>query len=172
VGTGSPLAVAAGTRIEDVNLANGPDGRLWLMWQDSSKRQLFTARTNPAATRIGAVVTVAPPPRTTIVWKLNGQGSLGPLDLLAHVSTPGSIASWHTQVLPGLSLRCSSRKQTVTCAVTDAGSPVAGATVKLGGKTLKTGGKGTATTSLASGRVEATASKAGYTAATTNLRVG
>jgi len=171
VGTGSPLVVAAGTRIEDVNLANGPDGRLWLMWQDSSKRQVFAARTNAAATRVGAVVAVAPPPRTSTVWKLGGQGSLGPLDLLAHVSTPGSIASWHTQVPPGLSLKCSSKKLTVTCAVTDAGSPVAGAAIKLGGKTVTTGVKGTASTSVAAGRVEATASKAGYAAATVTLRV-
>ena len=55
--------------------------------------------------------------------------------------------------------------------VTDAGDPVAGASVKAAGKTLKTNASGRATLAKApSGRVKATASKAAYAAASANVR--
>lgn len=171
VGRATPLRVAAGGRIEDVGLARGPGGRLWVFWQDSGKRGLYATRTNAAATRAGAVVPVAPPPGTATVWKLGGEGSLGPLDLFAHASTSGgSLATWHTQVLPGLSLSCSAGKA-VTCIVTDAGEPVAGARVKIGGKTLTSSGKGTVTVRLPRGTYTAQATKAGYTGASDKVRV-
>jgi hypothetical protein len=68
-------------------------------------------------------------------------------------------------VLPGLTLRCAAKKGGATCRVTDAGAPVAGATVKAGGKTAKTAGSGVASLTLAKGSYPATATKAGYTPA-------
>jgi hypothetical protein len=54
--------------------------------------------------------------------------------------------------------------------VLDAGDPVKGARVKVGGKSGTTDGKGRATLSLKSRRpVRATATRAGYTAATKRL---
>lgn len=170
IGGGARL-IARGPNIQDVNLTRGPDGRLWVIWQDGTRRQLYAARTNKPANRVGAVVTLGPPPRTTSIWDVFGEGSLGPLDLLAHVTTGGSLATWHRQVLPGLSLSCTVRRKRVTCTVKDAGDPVAKATVKVGGKTGTTGARGTASTTLRSGLHRATATRRGYTSTITSVRV-
>lgn len=169
---GAPRLIAKGPDIEDVNLTRGPDGRLWVIWQDGTRRQFYAARTNKPATKVGAIVTVPPPPGTSAIWDVFGEGSLGPLDLLAHVSTRGSLATWHRQVLPGLSLSCAARRKKVTCAVKDAGDPVARATVKVGGKTARTGARGTASTTVRrSGLYRATATRRGYAPAIASIRV-
>jgi hypothetical protein len=135
------------------------------MWHEGGSNELFAARTNKAATRFGPVVTVKPPPSTSSVWKLKGEGTRGPLDLLASVSTGSSLAAWHTQVLPPLSIGAKKNTDAVTLTVTDASDPVAGAKVTYAGKTLTTNAKGQATTKLAASATQATASKAGYSGA-------
>jgi hypothetical protein len=78
---------------------------------------------------------------------------------------------WHQQVWPRLSLTGARAGATIVFRVTDAGDPVAGASVKAAGKTLKTNATGRATLARApSGRVKATASKAGYTSAAAAVR--
>jgi hypothetical protein len=69
-----------------------------------AERRVFATRTNKAATRAGAIVSTKPPPGTSTIWRLAGEGSAGPLDVLLHVTAGGSIATWHTQVLPRLLL--------------------------------------------------------------------
>jgi hypothetical protein len=91
------------------------------------------------------------------------------LDLLASVGTGSALATWHTQVRPPLALSASRSKAKVTFRVTDAGDPVAGATVKVAGKSLKTNASGRATTTLRGGGT-ATASKGSYAPA--SARVG
>jgi hypothetical protein len=169
VGGGALVLGKGGKDVEHVNLARGPDGRLWIMWADSGR--LYAARTNRSATKVGAIVRVGPPPGTSTVWDVFGEGSLGPLDMLGHVSVGSAISTWHRQVLPGLSLSCVARGKTVRCLVADAGDPVSGATVKIGGKQLKTGGTGTVSAKLPSGAFAAVASKPGYTGATARVRV-
>lgn len=166
---GRAIAVATGRDIEDVNLARGPGGRLWVMWQDSGR--LRVTRTNNTATKAGAIVNVPSPPGTSSMWDVFGEGSLGPLDLLAHVTAQGGLATWHRQVLPGLTLKCSAKRNGATCRVTDSGAPVAGAKVRAGGKTATTAGSGTASLSLGSGRYAVTATKAGYSPASARVRV-
>ncbi len=100
---GRAIVVATGRDIEDVNLARGPEGRLWVMWQDSGR--LRAARTNKAATKAGAIVNVPSPPGTSSLWDVFGEGSLGTLDVFAHVSARGGLATWHRQVLAGLTLQ-------------------------------------------------------------------
>ena len=170
VGAKKALAAGGSPDVEDVNVAAGPEGRLWVMWHDGqSSKTLFVRRTNKAATRFGPLVRVKPPSGTTSVWKLKGEGSLGALDLLASVSTGKALSTWHTQVQPPLSLSAKRQKNTVTFRVTDAGDPVAGATVAVAGKNLQTNAAGTAKTSLAAAG-KATASKGGYAPA--SVRVG
>jgi hypothetical protein len=166
---GRSMAIAAGRDIEDVNLARGPDGRLWIMWHDSGV--IRAVRTNKAATKAGATVNVKPPPGTSSLWDVFGEGSLGPLDLLAHVTARGGLATWHKQVLPGLTLKCSAKRTGATCRVTDAGAPVAGAKVRAGGKSATTAGSGIASLSLPSGRYAVAATKAGYSPASARVRV-
>jgi hypothetical protein len=166
---GRVLTVARGADVEDVNLARGPNGRLWLMWHDSG--HLAATRTNPAATKAGAIVRLSPPPGTSSLWDVFGEGSLGRLDLLAHVTARGGLATWHRHVLPGLTLKCVAKRTGATCRVTDAGAPVAGAKVRAGGKTATTAGSGMASLTLASGGYAVTATKAGYSPAKATVRV-
>ena len=157
---GKSLVVGKGADVEDVSASVGPEGRIWVAWHDGKTKQVFAVRTNKAATRVGPVVTVKPPPGATDMWKLTGEGALGQLDLLVSATTKGSLATWHTQVLPPLSLAAKKGKSAVTFVVTDAGDPVAGAKVSFAGKSVTTNAAGKATAPSGSGKAKAT--KAGY----------
>ena len=168
VDTAKPQIVMKADRNEHANVAAAPDGRLWLMWEQNGT--IYAARTNKAASKVGAANTLKPPGGGTI-YRLNGEGSAGPLDLIANVQTGGGNAYWHQQVWPKLSLTGARAGKNIVFRVTDAGDPVAGASVKAAGKILKTNASGRATlTQAPSGRVKASASKAGYAAATTTVR--
>jgi hypothetical protein len=94
--------------------------------------------------------------------------------VLALLDPPNAdIANWQTRILPGLTLAAKKGKNgKVTFRVTDAGSKVSGAKVKIKGDGSKgTGGKGTAKFTLAAGRYTVSASKAGYTPDSLKLRV-
>ncbi|HEY7178805.1 MAG TPA: hypothetical protein VH305_06495 [Gaiella sp.] len=169
VGSAKPIAAGGSPDVEDPNAAPGPDGRLWVMWHDGQhSRTIFVRRTNKAVTRFGPLLRVRPPGGATAIWKLNGEGSVGPLDLLAAVTTGSSLATWHTQVLPPLALAAARTKGTVAFRVTDAGDPVAGAKVHVGGKTLTTNAAGRASLPLA-GAAKATATMGGYSPASIGI---
>ncbi len=168
----APMVVAKAPGARFANIAAGPEGRLWVMW--SQGERLYAARSNRAATHFGPIVSVAPPRGTSSVWKVGGEGSNGPLDLLASLSVESEgLATWHTQVFPPLALTASpaqvsaAQGGSVTLQVTDAGDAVAGATVKVGSQALQTDDNGRATLQLAKGSkvgtLAATASMAGYT---------
>ena len=172
VDTAKPQIVLKADRNEHANVAAAPDGRLWLMWEQNET--IFAARTNKTASRVGAANALKPPSGGTI-YRLNGEGSSGPLDLIANLQAGGQQGFWHQQVWPKLSLTSATRTtgsgRTITFRVLDAGDPVAGATVKAGGKSLKTAANGQAILKLAnSARVKATASKAGYAPASATVR--
>lgn len=162
---GKPIVAGRGRDVEDVNIAAAPNGRLWVMWHEGGSRELFATRTNKAATRFGSVVKLEPPAGASSVWKLKGEGSSGPLDVLAAVSTGSSLAAWHTQVRPPLSVGATKSAAGVTFSVTDAGDPVAGAKVVYAGKAQTTNTKGQAIAPLAKGAGKATATMPGYTGA-------
>ena len=167
VDTAKPHLVLKADRNEHANVAPAPEGRLWLMWEQNGT--IFAARTNRSATRVGGVNAIRPPSGATI-YRLNGEGSAGPLDLVANMSAGGQYLL-HQQVWPKLQVAGKRAGKTIVFTVTDAGDPVAAAQVKAAGKTLKTAGNGRAVLAKApSGRVKASASKAGYAAATTTVR--
>lgn len=174
---GAAQPVAKTKAAEDINIAAGPEGRLWVMWDEGSPRTIFAARTNKAATKLGPVQQVTPPAGTDAIWKLKGEGSLGPLDLLANVRQGTPQATWHTQVWPPLALSARARtvrgedgkdRREVVFSVTDVGDPVPGARIAFGGRTLTTdaGGKAVVATAAAG---KATATKQWYTAATATV---
>jgi hypothetical protein len=168
VDTSNPHLVIKSDGNRHANVAAAPDGRLWLMWEQNGT--IFAARTNKSATKVGAANRIKAPGSRT-VYRLNGEGSAGPLDLVAN----DGEGLWHQQVWPKLQLTASSRRsgggRTITFRVLDAGDPVAGATVKAGGRSLKTAANGQATLKQAkAARVKATASKAGYAPASTTVR--
>jgi len=114
---------------------------------------------------------IAAPSGTTSIWKLNGEGSLGALDAFTSVSTSGSLATWHQQVLPALNVKTTGGKKKATFVVTDAGDPVAGASIAVGGKKLTTNAAGRATVALRKGAYRARATSAGYVAGAASVRV-
>ncbi len=158
-----PHLVLKADRNEHANVAAAPEGRLWLMWEVNGT--IFATRTNKAATKAGAVNALKAPGSRT-VYRLNGEGSAGPLDLIVN----DGRGLWHQQVWPKLQLTASRSGGNVVFGVFDAGDPVAGATVKAGGKTLRTAANGRATLQQAAARVKATATKAGYAPASVSVR--
>jgi hypothetical protein len=151
-------------------VAAAPGGRLWVFWARDDV--LFAARSNSAASRFGQVVSLEPPKGTTSVFSLSGEGSRGPLDLLVNVQRSAGTGFWHQRVLPGLTLTAQPTPGGFLFKVTDAGTPVSGATVRVGSVEAKTGKKGTVGFKLRAGRYRAIASKAFYAPASTRVRVG
>ncbi len=159
--TATPITVAEGTDVEAVNIAAEPDGRLWVMWEDAQDRTLHAVRTSPDASVIGGEVTFAAPVGTRTVWKLKGIAGDDGLDVFTSVATPGAdAATWHAEILPGLTVEKTGKKKQVVLEVTDAGRPVKGAVVRVGRRSLKTNKKGRTKAARLKGTAEVT--KSGY----------
>jgi hypothetical protein len=180
-GTAAPMVIAKASGAHLVNISAGPEGRLWVMWERN--RRVYATRSNRDATRFGAIVEVAPPAgkAESGVYKVKGEGSVWPLDLFVACQSIQELATYHTQVLPGLSLTASPQSisaaqgGTVTFQVTDAGDPVAGATIAVAGKTLTTDAQGRAgyvvPKGAKAGSISGTATKAEYTPMSTRVAV-
>jgi hypothetical protein len=163
-------------------IAATPDGRLWVAW--TSKDRIYARRSNATVTAWGATTSIPAQKGTGTVFKVALDAQAGVLDVFgAFAPTAGStVQTWHSQMQPGLTLTASPSKlkaggsaHKVTLKVTDAGSPVKGATVKLAGKSGTTGAAGTASFSLGPLRgaqlLRARGTRAGYVAATTSVHV-
>jgi hypothetical protein len=177
-GGGAPLVVARVRGARVVNGATAPEGRLWVMWMAGNR--LYATRSNRAATRFGPTVSTAPPSGTQSIWKLTGEGGLGPLDLFTAVTTGDGLATWQTRLFPALTLSAgrasvpAGDSATVTFTVTDAGDPVGDATVTLGDRTATSDGAGRVVFSLrpaAAGRLQARAESPGYVSASAAVAV-
>jgi hypothetical protein len=166
-----PQLVIPASGARHVNVAAAPEGRLWLVWERSGS--IYATRTNKAATRVGPATALKPPAGGS-VYRLNAEGSAGPLDLIANVGGGGQ-SLWHQQVLPRLqivskSAKAASGRRTIEVRVLDAGDPVAGAKVVVAGKSGATGAKGSVVFSAgSSAKVKAAASKPGYAPATASV---
>lgn len=185
VGAAGAKVIKTSRDAEHTTLAAAPGGRLWVAWEakDHGNRILAT-RTNPAATKFGAIVATKPPKGTDAIHRLNVEGSRGYLDLVALVDRGGNdIAHWTARLRPGLTLAAKPKRveagKKVVFRVSDAGAPVKGAEVELslGGEhpAKQTNAKGKATIkvpgSTGPGRYQATASKGGYATAKRKVRV-
>jgi hypothetical protein len=186
---GTTTSRKVGINVESLagtTIAATPDNRLWVAWsaQVGSVRRVVARRSNPGATKWGQPVTVKPPPKTSSFWELFGEGNPdGALDVLALVTTPAGIATWHSQLEPGLTLTAvpakikRSVKTEVEFTVTDAGSPVKGAKVKCAGKSGTTGAGGTVKLKLGkfskkkTGVYTAVATRDGYALGKTGVKV-
>jgi hypothetical protein len=127
-----------------VALAAGKQGRLTVLWYDTVQNKIHAVRTNTAATAFGTDRTISPPPNTSTIESVQGEGTFGRLDVLVNdqLSTAGfPVTLWQTQILAGLSLTASPAKfsntaaHTVTFAVKDAKQAVQGAKVSCKGLT-------------------------------------
>lgn len=158
VGTAKPIAVPSSANAYGVSIAQGPAGRIWVAWYNSASNRVFVTRTNKAGTRFGAVKSYATPCAEHGLLGLGGS-PLPRLDIgmqclnNAHLQAEQFV----TQVRAGLMLgipgpvHVGSSGATVKITVTDAGDPVAGATVNVNGKTVTTNAAGQATFHLPGG---------------------
>jgi hypothetical protein len=149
LGSSKALIVKSGDDVLVADAATGPGGRMWVFWYDRGHPVIHAARTNPAATRIGAVCNVTTPHKNTDVYKLAGNGSRGPLQLFINSGPNLDKTQIYAKVVePCLSVRVApssvSSGHSVKVIVTDAGTPVAHATVSLLGAHKKTNRHGVA----------------------------
>lgn len=160
-----------------MGVATGLGGRIWVMWGDDSGGVAVT-RSNKAVTRFEPIQRLSSGAFT--LYRLSGDGRLGPLDLFADEipNAKGSLpptGSFYGRVLPELSGAISvspvKNKKGVVIAhklkvvVTDAGDAVAGAKVAVKGKSAKTNSSGVAKLTLpgsVSGKATVTVTDGGY----------
>jgi hypothetical protein len=173
------VPVPKGASVLTAGLAPGPDGRLWVFY--GNERTTYVTRTSRHVSSFEPVQALKSPPKTVQYFRLEGEGSAGPLDLFADITVDGQSkdGSYHTQVHPKLSLRASkslvkNKKGAVTAVritvhVNDAGDPVKGAKVTgLPGGSKATGATGTVAVTVPAGKhgtFALTAKKAGYVVA-------
>jgi hypothetical protein len=174
VGTGRTMDIAASGRVGRISLTSDPAGRLWLVYAKDNKVKAI--HTNRAATAFGAQGSWGAPRGTDTLWHTAAVGTTGGLDVvISSNGTDGKINVWHTQALRTLSVTAAvshpRRGTTVTFTVTDAGDPVAGATVKFRGGSYRTNAAGKASVRSSRGRFPVTAKKDGYNAGATSVRV-
>jgi hypothetical protein len=177
----APMVLAGAHNARFVNIAQGPEGRLWVMWVDGVTLNFM--RSNRAATRFGPVLSLAPPKGTASVYKLKGEGLPGPLDIFVHANNDAAkeLATWHTQVLPPLSVSArpvtlnGDQGGTALFEATDVGDPVEGVAITVAGKTVTTDTQGQVSIELPKGTMPgtltATGSKTGYKSASTKLTI-
>ncbi|MEZ5117637.1 MAG: hypothetical protein R2737_15355 [Candidatus Nanopelagicales bacterium] len=180
VGTTRVLRVPGSRNAEFPSVSTGPGGRLWVSWVDRTGTDTVKAvRTNTSATRFGAVVGLRGPRLTDPIWHQVGDGAAGPLDVVVTASRGQAINVYHSQLRPGLTVTVKPvkvpKRKSFVVSVTDAGSAVAGAKVKVFGKTFTTNAKGLVGLSVPfsakKGANPITVTKSGYAGAKASVRV-
>ena len=149
VGASKPVVTmkAGPYGVGDIVLVAAPKGRLWLYWED--RNDWRATRSNKAATKFGPVTVVKLPNKNDIEnIMIAGNGSAGPLEAIATVTTPSNANQIiGRQIRPRLSIAAAhsvKRGKKLSVKVTDAGDPVKGATVHFAGHKAKTNSKGVA----------------------------
>ena len=180
VGASKPVVTmkAGPYGVGDVVLVPAPKGRLWLYWQD--RNDWRATRSNKAATKFGRVTVVQLPNKNDIEnIMIAGNGSAGPLEAIATVTTPSnSNQIIGRQIRPRLSIAAAhsvKRGKKLRVKVTDAGDPVKGATVHFAGHKAKTNSKGVARLRVSkhagTGSTKLTATIKGYAPITTKVKI-
>ena len=152
---GGTVVVAHGAGYLYANVFPAPSGRLWVAWYPGTGNDLFVTRSSTDMAKFEPVQTLPLPAGSQLNDNaLYGESSAGPLDLFASQTIGTTSGFLFTHVLPALSV--SSVEVPVTSnmgkrlgheiklSVTDAGDPIAGATVTLGREHLRTDAEGVA----------------------------
>jgi hypothetical protein len=176
------LAKASGQAFETAALAAGPDGRLWVAWTRGETSGMFVRDSNQTLTGWSPVHRVPLPSGAIDVAQLDANAQTGRLDLVARFNPPSAnqISLQTRQVLPALNFSAQPvrfdhhHRTTINFLVTDAGTPLAGATVSVAGERATTNAGGKASLTLGPyarrKRLAATAAHAGYYSASLTLR--
>jgi hypothetical protein len=179
----SAVVAEGGGEHRTVTVAGAPDGRVWVLWEQrtaSGAPRVFARRSNPDVTTFGETVSFAPPPKASDGWKLDADAQTGKADVLGSFTTPEGLATWHTQILPGLTLVTQKAKHlkggrvSIKVRVLDAGAPVSGASISAAGHKVKTGADGRATYTLRAGKrrsLTLAATRAGYGAGSAKVKI-
>ena len=183
---GGSVAVGSvsGITAKVLGTATGLDGRIWVFWGDEGGG-LAVTRSNKAVTKFETIQKVNP--QAFSLYRIGGDGRLGPLDLLVEMipNSSGNVAgTFYTRVLPILSdstkvVAVKRKSGTVTgheltVTVSDAGDAVPGATVTVKGSRKKTDAKGRAELTLPvsmSGTIQITIAAPGYQTLTAQASV-
>jgi hypothetical protein len=163
-----------GLHAKVVGDATGPGGRIWVMWYGNigTKGIIAVTRSNKAVTRFEPIQRFQFAD-WAFLYVLQGDGRLGPLDMLMNGTPPTQPlvpGIYYSRMLPELSATASAHKTKsgkfkLKVKVTDAGDPVSGAKVSAAGQSQPTNGKGHAKltiTGAAGSHVTVTISAAGY----------
>ena len=175
VDTGATLDFPVSGNVRSVSMGADPAGRIWVAWNQSDRMR--AVHTNRAGTVLGSIGSWGAPRGTDTMWKTTTSGSEGGADVVVTATTQSAINVWHTQIQRTLTVSAdpgtARRGGRVTFSVTDAGDPVAGATVRFGSRTGRTNaaGKATITAPGSRGTARATARKAGFNPNLTSVRV-
>lgn len=158
--TSIPVGKLKSVPAVETDVATGPEGRVWVMWgtgqaPDSKFGRIAVTRSNKARTSFEPVQVFDIDPGT--LWRLYGDGRLGPLDLLTNLTpnvTPAAPTGiFYARVRPVLTADLGAKQvkkgtYKVGVRVTDAGDPVPGADVTVNGSHAKTNMAGTAKVSV------------------------
>jgi hypothetical protein len=142
------LKVPGSANSDQVGLASGPAGRLWVFWSTAQHNVVHAVRTNGAVTKFEPQQTFTSPDTVTADA---GEGTPGPLDLVINSAIRvGSSDNelFYRRVPARLTVAASVHKGVATVTVTDAGTAVKGATVSYSGHKVKTAANGKATISV------------------------
>jgi hypothetical protein len=173
VGSGRIVKPSSAGTAQRISIAAAPSGRLWVFWKNGGR--IFATRSNMAVTKFEPIQKIAAPGGSSVtVFDLAGEGSLGPLDILALAQpASGAVADYHQRVLPTLVLRAKAGRAGKTVfSVTDAGDPVKAAIIKVQHRRRAATDKtGTATLRLGHGKHAVTATKTGYAKVSLSLHV-
>jgi hypothetical protein len=156
LGSSKSLLFGAGNDVAVADIAPGAGGRLWVIWFDRGHAVIHVARTNVAATRIGATCAVTTPHDEQYIYSLAGDGAKGPLQVVINGGSNISATKiYSTVVQPCLQVSVSPSHVApgghVTVSVSDAGSPVGGAHVVILGVGATTDSHGVAHLRIPSG---------------------
>jgi hypothetical protein len=181
LGTAKTVTINVTDNTDRMTLGVGSGGRIWLLTHDSGTGLLYVTRSNKAVTKFGPVKKIKPPAKTSGVYRMAIDGSVGRGDIVADVGTTTGVDNiWHTQVIPGLTMTASAKKwsgnsaKKVTFSVKDAGDAVSGSKVRAGTRSCTTGGNGTCAITfpkLPPQKITATATAAGYAKAKVKLTI-
>jgi hypothetical protein len=106
VGSSTVRKIPKTSGADSVAISRGPQGRLWIAWENNSTVKAYAVRTNKAATKFGAVQTLGRPAGTSSIYKIAIEGTAAKADVV--INTGNGL--FHQQVLPGLKLSASPTK--------------------------------------------------------------
>ena len=158
-GASRPVPVPAGAQVTAVGVFTGPGGRLWVAF--GNRGTIWVTRTSKSLSRFEPLQTLATPARAFNLLRLEGEGSAGALDLFADVLVNGGTKDGsyfqHVRALlaatavarPVMGAKRKVKAYIVTVRVSDAGDPVAAASVSgFPGGRRKTGVAGSVIVTL------------------------